>query len=61
MREPAVRPTLYDNVIILPVTSFRVAGTLAGANIIGKLPDNPFVIPSAALNTKAAASPAMIG
>lgn len=52
---------MYDNVIILPVTSFRVAGTLAGANIIGKLPDNPFVMPSAALNTKAAASPAMIG
>lgn len=59
--EPAVRPTLYDNVIMLPVTSFSVAGTLAGASIIGKLPAKPFVTPSAALNTNADASPAITG
>lgn len=59
--EPAVSPTLYDSVIIFPVTSFKVAGTLAGANIIGKLPARPLVTPSAALNTNADASPAITG
>lgn len=46
---------------MLPVTSFNVAGTLAGANIIGKLPAKPFVIPNAALNINAGVSPAIIG
>lgn len=61
INEPTVSPTLYDNVIILPVTSFSVAGTLAGASIIGKLPAKPFVMPSAAVNTNAADSPAITG
>lgn len=61
MREPAVRPTLYDRVIMLPVTSLRVAGTLAGASIMGSDPARPLVTPRAVLNTKAAASPAMTG
>lgn len=61
IREPAVRPTLYDNVIMFPVTSFRVAGTFAGASIIGSDPARPFVTPSAELKTNAAASPAITG
>lgn len=61
MRDPAVRPTLYESVIMLPVTSFNVAGTLAGANIIGKLPAKPFVMPRAALNMNAGVSPAITG
>lgn len=32
IKEPAVSPMLYDNVIIFPVASFNVAGTFAGAN-----------------------------
>lgn len=46
---------------MLPVTSFNVAGTFAGANIIGKLPAKPLVMPNAALNMNAGVSPAIIG
>lgn len=59
--EPAVSPMLYESVIMLPVTSLSVAETLSGANIIGKLPAKPLVIPRAAVKTKADASPAITG
>lgn len=38
-----------------------VAGTLAGASIIGKLPAKPLVTPSAIVNMNEGASPPMIG
>lgn len=60
-KEPAVSPMLYDNVIMLPVTSFSVADTLSGASIIGKLPAKPLVIPRAAVKMNADASPAITG
>lgn len=59
--EPAVKPTLYESVIIFPVASLSVAGTLDGANIIGKLPAKPFVMPKAAVKINAGVSPLMIG
>lgn len=46
---------------MLPVTSLRVAGTLAGASIMGRDPASPLVTPRAELKTKAAASPAITG
>lgn len=52
---------LYESVIILPVASFSVAGTFAGANIIGNDPASPFVIPSAAVNINAGVSPEIMG
>lgn len=61
MSEPAVKPILYESVIMLPVASFSVAGTFDGANIIGRDPAKPFVMPNAAVNMKAGVSPAMIG
>lgn len=61
INDPAVRPTLYDSVIMFPVASLSVAGTLDGANIIGRLPAKPFVIPNAAVNMNAGVSPAIIG
>lgn len=61
INDPAVRPTLYESVIMFPVASLSVAGTFDGANIIGKLPAKPFVIPSAAVKMNAGVSPAIIG
>lgn len=61
MREPAVKPMLYESVIMLPVASFKVAGTFEGANIIGNEPAKPFVMPNAAVNINAGVSPAMTG
>lgn len=52
---------LYESVIIFPVASFSVAGTLDGANIIGNEPASPFVTPNAAVNINAGVSPAIIG
>lgn len=46
---------------MFPVASLSVAGTFDGANIIGKLPAKPFVMPSAAVKMKAGVSPLMIG
>lgn len=61
INDPAVRPTLYDRVIIFPAASLSVAGTFAGANIIGRLPAKPLVIPKAAVKMNAGVSPAIIG
>lgn len=61
IKDPTVKPMLYESVIIFPVASFNVAGTLDGANIIGNEPANPFVIPRAAVNINAGVSPAIIG
>lgn len=52
---------LYESVIMLPVASLSVAGTLDGANIMGKLPARPFVMPSAAVKMNAGVSPPMTG
>lgn len=46
---------------MLPVASFKVAGTFDGANIMGNEPAKPFVMPSAAVKMKAGVSPAIIG
>lgn len=61
IKDPTVKPMLYESVIIFPVASFNVAGTLDGANIIGNEPANPFVIPRAAVNINAGVSPAITG
>lgn len=61
IKDPTVNPMLYESVIIFPVASFNVAGTLDGANIIGNEPANPFVIPRAAVNINAGVSPAITG
>lgn len=61
MSDPAVSPILYESVIILPVASFKVAGTFDGANIMGKEPAKPLVMPNAAVKMKAGVSPAMTG
>lgn len=52
---------MYDSVIILPVASFKVAGTFDGAYIIGNEPANPFVMPKAAVKMNAGDSPAITG
>lgn len=46
---------------MLPVASLSVAGTLDGANIMGKLPAKPFVMPRAAVKMNAGVSPPMTG
>lgn len=57
INEPAVKPILYDRVIMFPVASFKVAGTFDGANIMGSEPARPFVMPSAAVKINAGVSP----
>lgn len=54
-------PILYENVIILPVASFRVGGTLHGANIIDNEAARPFVVPNAAVKMNAGVSPEITG
>lgn len=61
MYMPATIPTLYEKVMILPVASFKVAGTLHGANIIDNEAANPLVVPNAAVKMKAGVSPEITG
>lgn len=58
---PRIKPTLYDNVMMLPAVSRRDEGTFDGANIIGRLPATPLLSPRAAVKKKDMASPEITG
>lgn len=49
--------TFEQKISTLPAISLSDAGTLFGANIIGKEPDKPFVSPNTAVNAKDGISP----
>lgn len=60
-REPAVRPVMYEIVIMFPAISFKGAETFDGASSIGKLPASPLETPSAAVKKNAGNSPETVG